>query len=153
RLPMSWEETIEASRLLGAVPPSKRLADALYAVAAVQTVFHTLVRTAADAGRRMQTVGFSERFNADLDAQIGERPGLTYGGPKAWLLHPRLTETNKHTGLPVAINYGAWDDHGVPQQPPEGGHDAKFWDYSQCFQPLQAQATRLSKPDEQVNLL
>lgn len=162
RLPVSWPDTIAICRKLGCVPPSKKIADAIYAAAPIKTAFHSLV-TANDpesGGVKMHGLPFAKRYNADVDKQIadaiaaekGDEWSLVSGHEKYWLLSPRLAEAVKATGRPAAVNYGGWDASGKPQQSPGARHDVDYeGDYSQLLRPIQRYATR---PDgSKVDLL
>jgi len=153
RLGVSYRETIEIAKLLGGdvIPATKKLVDAIYAAAPIKTAFHSLV-TASDpdsGGTKMGSDEFASKYNADVDRQIVAKGGtplesFAAGHDKYWLLHPRLAEKIKATGLPAAINYGGHEAGGKPQQSVGGRHDVEHMDYSQLFRPVKRYAMRLS---------
>lgn len=150
RLPVSYKETVSLCRSLGCVPPTKAIADAMFAQAKVQCNFVGLVRTAADSAR-MATVEFTFRFNDGVQKQLPADlpPGsLLAGAWKYWILHPRMVTRG-------ACNYGFWDKSKKPPvtiQTPGGMHDASHWDYSQLLQPVKRMAKKAATGEE-VDLL
>lgn len=151
RLPISYRETVEACRRLGAVAPTVAIADAMFAQARTRLGFVPLVRTAADSAR-MATVDFTLKFHDGVERQLaraGHATGtLAAGAWKYWLLHKRLEERG-------AVNYGFWDLSRKPPSPIQtvgGCHDASHWDYSQLFQPVRRIARRIGSGEE-VDLL
>lgn len=162
RAPVSWLDTIAAARAIydgqGAevIAPTKRLADAIYQGAAVKTVLHGLVQKPGDDAK-MGTVGFAQKYNADVDGQIaaaGHAPGdgaLVSGAEKCWLLDRRLDKAVNDAACAAArvppppgnpaVNYGGWGSTGKPVQSVGGRHNDGHYDYSQLFRPVKRWAT------------
>lgn len=121
RLPVSWDETIEIARKLGAVPVSRAISDASWLASAVKIAPQPLVSTSNDAAK-MAGVEFMGRHNDYLDAHVV--PGsLCRDMGKDWI----VDESGKPT------NYGWRDLSGTPIQSVGHRHDAAHRDYSQVL--------------------
>lgn len=153
RLGITYKDTVEALQSLGGglyMPATKRMVDAMYKSAPIHTVFHSLVTADPDSGGiKVRSIDYARRYNADVDKQIADKggePGKSFamGHDKFWILHPRLAEFIKDTGQPTAVNYGAFDAAGRPQQGVGGRHDILFLDESQNLRPVKRWGERLS---------
>lgn len=141
RLPATYEESVRLCRALGCVAPDVAICNAMFAQAAAPIGYVGLVKTSADE-RRMRTVSFTLRFNERVEAKIATHataPGaLVFGAWKLWIMHREL----KRRG---AVNYGFWSFSTKPPSPiqtPGARHDARHYDYSQLFQPVQRYARK-----------
>jgi hypothetical protein len=143
RLPVSYRETIAVCRLLGCLPPTQAMSDAVWHAAPQRVVPVALVRTQADTNF-MTTVAWSIRHNAAIDTVERDPGTLVADVGKDWILD---------NGIAVrgAVNYG-W------RMPPTGwrlqsqghDHDDQHWDYSQVLRVVQRDAFLNS---EKVDLL
>lgn len=139
RWPVTFNESIEIARALGAILPTKAIADAMVANAAVR------IEAMPQDVATMMSENTSRKFSAAIDKTINGRPGLRAGGWKHWILDPRLT-TSKG-----AVNYGFWQGN-KPIQSVGGMHNAQHYDYSQLLQPVKRYAKK-APTGESVDLL
>jgi len=151
RLPVTWPETVDVAKALGAaigediIAPSQKMVDALHAAAKIRTSFPSQGTSA------MMALATSEAYSRNVDDQIakaiaagkGAVGDAVSGHEKYWLLHQRLDQAVndgiiRAEGLPPtgpnpAVNYGAWDANGKLIQTVGGRHNAVHYDESQVF--------------------
>jgi len=160
RIPVSYADLCAICRLLGCVPATREIVDAIYQHAQVHPKPVGLVQKAEDTAR-MNTVGFVLKYHAQLERQLQEAAaamGLAALGEgtviepagKWWILDPKMA-TSKY-GAHAAVNYG-WFRTSVrdPIQTPGGAHDDAHCDYSQLGRAVHRHARRAST-QEQVDL-
>jgi hypothetical protein len=132
RLPASYAETIEICNLLGYLPPTAAVSDAIWAAAAVIVPPRGLVRTTADMAL-MNTVEWSIKHNDAVDAHVLDATLLAADVGKDWILDNGI-------GVRGAVNYGWRVDKLHLLQPLGHAHDAAHWDYSQVLRAVRREA-------------
>jgi hypothetical protein len=160
RIPVSYAELRELCRLLGCVPATKAIVDAIYLAAQVHPKPVGLVQTKEDS-KRMNTAAFVLRYHKQLEQQLQDAattaglaslPEGTIIEPagKWWLIDPKLAKSK--FGARAAVNYG-WFQTSVddPIQTPQAAHFDGESDYSQLARAVNRFARRPST-QEQVDL-
>lgn len=141
RLPVTYTEAIEILRGLDCISPTLEMCLQMQAQAKARPQFHGLVNDNATA-LKMKTLGFSRRFNEQIDDQLpADRSAdeLVFGPWKVWLLDAGI-------GINGAVNHGFWDQTRVPPSPVQRRgtrHNAGHYDYSQVLQPVRRMARRV----------
>ena len=146
--------------MLGYVPATRAIVDAIYQRAQVHPKPVGLVQTESDS-LRMNTVGFVLRYHAQLEQQLKDAAAakglaalddstLIEPAGKWWILDPKLAGSKY--GAHAAVNYG-WFQTSVkdPIQTPGGAHNDEHSDYSQLARAVHRYARRPST-NEQVDL-
>jgi hypothetical protein len=132
RLPASYAETIEICNLLGYLPPTQAVSDAIWAAAAVIVPPRGLVRTSADAAL-MNTVAWTIKHNDAIDTLDLDPALLVADVGKDWILDNGISVLG-------AVNYGWRVDKLHLLQPLGHAHNAAHWDYSQVLRAVQREA-------------
>ena len=154
RIGATYGELREIAKLLGCVPPSKEMVDAIYGAASVHPKAKRMVQTKLDADR-MNTVGMELQYNAHLEQELAAAakakgldalPANTLIEPvgKWWILHPNLAvaKSKEHS----ACTYG-WFDGSVTapiQGPSQDAHNDEHCDYSQLGRAIHRKARKAS---------
>jgi hypothetical protein len=160
RIPASYADLRVLCALLGCVPATKDIVDAIYQAATVHPKPVGLVQKEGD-DKLMNTVGFVLRYHAQLERQLQDAataagltalPGETLieSAGKWWILDPKLLKSKY--GARGAVTYG-WFKSSVsdPVQTPQAPHDDGHSDYSQVARLIHRYARRPST-GEQIDL-
>ncbi|MEO7329934.1 MAG: hypothetical protein ABI193_15255, partial [Minicystis sp.] len=149
RLPVSYAETITICRLLGCLPPTNRISDAIWKAAAARPAPVPLVHTEADA-RNMATVAFSLAHHDNIETTPYDPEDLLADVGKDWVLDNGI-------GVKGAVNYGwrSFDQRLIPRaiQPLGYQHDSAHYDYSQLLRPVKREAELNGKPIDLLDYL
>lgn len=141
RAPASYAEAVEIGRILGYVPPTQEMVDAIWADAKHiaplgQTPDESLASAIAHSDELERAFAAAGITGDDLGGPVG----------KDYLMHERLS-----TGQGAVI-YGWHNLSGQPIQPPSGAHSVHYFDYSHTIRWPERQARRAST-GEVVDLL
>jgi hypothetical protein len=143
RVGASWADTQAICQMLGCLPPTREVVDAVWAASSPRIDGALLyVPTDGTAGQ-MQSIDACVRLNAQLDAAIaaaGAQPdALVRPQGKAYIVSERLGAGKG------AVNYGLPRLDGTLIQPEQAGHDRDWLDYLQLLgEIVQRQARRIS---------
>lgn len=152
RLPVSYEETIQIARKLGAVALTKEWWDAAWSAADVK-----IEPVILGASSRMGSLGYSLARTRFVNAQ-GARPGvIVRDAGKGWILSPRLDVTG-------AVNYGMIatkpikvgdivKQPGEAIQSPGAKHDPTHYDNSQVCYLVRREVRRGSEKLDALDVL
>lgn len=152
RLPMTYDENVEAAKILAdrgmqVIVPNQAIADAMYAQATAKG--HNENQDTAT----MMSLASSLKWNQAVEAQLAKMSNrrLFVGPWKFWVLDKDITtdlppamfmgKLTKRPPAPRAVNFGIWGLDGKPIQTLGRWHNAAHYDYSQAFVPVKRFAT------------